>query len=76
MIWSWGSNFSQHTDGLVTLGGIVTTNVAATGANIVLIDGVILTLGIPGTGITPSTGIYGSIDSKTSRAIFGSGNTV
>ena len=39
-----------------------------------LIDGVILTLGIPGTAITPSTGIYGSIDSKTSRSLFGSGN--
>ncbi len=32
----------------MTLGGIVTTNVTATGVNTALIDGVILTLGIPG----------------------------
>ena len=69
-----GAQISANTDALVALGGIVTTVVAATGANTVLIDGVILTLGIPGTAITPSTGIYGSIDSKTSRSLFGSGN--
>ncbi len=32
-------------------------------------------LGIPFVaGVTPSTGIYGSIDSKTSYSLFGSGN--
>ncbi len=34
-----------------------------------------LTLGIPSVaGVTPSTGRYGSIDSKSSRSLFGSGN--
>ena len=56
-----GVQISADTDALVSLGGIVTTNVAATGANTVLIDGIILTLGISGTAITPSTGIYGSL---------------
>jgi hypothetical protein len=69
-----GINISANTDALVSLGGIVTTVVAATGANTVLIDGVILTLGIPSTVLTPGTGIYGSIDSKTSRSLFNSGN--
>ncbi len=34
-----------------------------------------MTLGIPSVaGVTPSTGIYAFIDSKTSRSLFGSGN--
>ncbi len=44
-------------------------------ANSALFTSIILTLGIPSVaGVTPCTGIYASIDSKTSRSLFGSGN--
>jgi hypothetical protein len=44
-------------------------------ANSALITSIILTLGIPSVaGVTPSTEIYASIDLKTSRSLFGSGN--
>ena len=69
-----GAQITANTDALVALGGIVTTNVAVTTANTGLITGVLLSLGIPSTPLTPGTGIYGSIDSKTSRSLFGSGN--
>ena len=69
-----GAQISANTDAIVSLGGILTTNVGATGANTVTIAGIIGTLGVPSTAITPGTGIYGSIDSKTSRSLFGSGN--
>ena len=67
------TNFNKLNFRLIS-GGILTTNVAATGAHTVLIDGIILSLGIPSTVLTPGTGIYGSIDSKTNRSLFGSGN--
>ncbi len=53
----------------------VRSTVATTGSNTAAIATIILQLGIPSVaGVTPSTGIYGSIDSKTSRSLFGSGN--
>ena len=69
-----GAQISANTDALVALGGIVATNVANTGANSAILTGVVLSLGIPSTALTPGTGIYGAIDSKTSRSLFGSGN--
>jgi len=75
-IFGHGLQISANTDAIVSLGGILTTNVANTGANSALITGIVLTLGIPSVaGVTPSTGIYASIDSKTSRSLFGSGNS-
>ena len=69
-----GLQISANTDAIVALGGIVTTNVANTGANSAIITGIVLSLGIPSTVLTPGTGIYGAIDSKTNRSLFGSGN--
>ena len=70
-----GAQIPANTDALVTLGGIVTASVATTGANTVLIDGAAPLgrsqgvlgacggrVGIPGTVITPSTGIYITIN--------------
>jgi hypothetical protein len=46
-----------------------------TGANTAAVATVIATIGIPSVaGVTPSTGLYAGIDSKTSRSLFGSGN--
>jgi hypothetical protein len=57
---------------MATLLGLTVT---VTGTNTAAIATIILTLGIPSvSGVTPSTGIYASIDSKTSRSLFGSGN--
>jgi hypothetical protein len=51
------------------------STVTVTGTNTAAIATIILTLGVPSVvGVTPSTGIYASIDSKTSRSLFGSGN--
>ena len=70
-----GAQISANTDALVALGGVVATNVANTLANSAIITGIVLTIGIPSVaGVTPSTGLYGAIDSKTSRSLFGSGN--
>ena len=74
-IFEHGLQISANTDALVSLGGILTTTVTTTGTNTAAIGAIILTLGIPSVaGVTPSTGIYASIDSKTSRSLFGSGN--
>ncbi len=51
------------------MGGIVATNVTATGVNTATIGTVIATIGIPSVLCTPSTGLYAGIDS-----LFGSGN--
>jgi len=69
-----GAQITANTDALVALTGVVTTNAAVTTANSATIAGIIGTLGVPSTAITPGTGIYGSIDSKTSRSLFSSGN--
>jgi hypothetical protein len=51
------------------------TTTTSTGANTAAIATIILTLGIPTVvNVTPSTGIYASIDSKTNRPLFCSGN--
>jgi hypothetical protein len=69
-----GLNISANTDAIVATDTLLGTTVATTGSNTLAIVGITSALGLPATGITPSTGIYGSIDSKTSRALFGSGN--
>ncbi len=44
-------------------------------SNTAVITAIVLSAGIPSiAGVTPSTGIFGSVDSKTSRSLFGSGN--
>ena len=48
-----GAQISANTDAIVALGGIVTTNVANTVANSSILTGVVLSLGIPSTPITP-----------------------
>ena len=65
----------QQIDAITAMASLLGTTVATTGTNTAAIGTIILTLGIPSVaGVTPSTGIYASIDSKTSRSLFGSGN--
>ena len=46
-----------------------------TASNTAVINSIVLSLDIPSVAnVTPSTGIYGAIDSNTSRSLFGSGN--
>ncbi len=57
---------------MATLLGLTVT---VTGTNTAAIATIILTVGIPSVAdITPSTGVYATIDSKTNRTLFGSGN--
>ncbi len=54
---------------------MVATNIGNTTTNSALITGIVLTIDIPEVaGVTPSTGLYATIDSKTSRSLFGAGN--
>ena len=64
-----------NSNALAATDTLLATTVATTGANSAALVTVIATIGIPSVaGITPSTGLYAGIDSKTSRSLFGSGN--
>ena len=70
-----GAQIPANTDAIAVAATLLGTTVTATGSNTAAIATMILALGIPSVaGVTPSTGIYASIDSKTNRSLFGSGN--
>ncbi len=74
-IFSHGLQISANTNAISAAATLLGTTGVTTTANTRAIATILLTLGVPSAGgITPSTGIYGSIDSKTSRSLFGSGN--
>ncbi len=70
-----GLRISANTDTIAAAAGVLATNVAVTASNTAVITGIVLSLDIPSTTVTPGTGIYGYIDSKPSRSLFGSGYT-
>jgi hypothetical protein len=67
-------HIQANSDALFAVAGLLATNIANTGTNSAIITGIVLSLGIPSTHVTLGTGIYGSIESKTNRSLFGSGN--
>jgi hypothetical protein len=74
-IFGHGLQISANTEAITAMATLLGPTVTVTGTNTAAIATIILTLVIPSVaGVTPSTGIYASIDSKTSHSLFGSGN--
>jgi len=74
-IFGHGAQISANSNAIGAAATVLGTTVTATGANTAAIATIVLQLGIPSVaGVTPSTGLYAAIDSKTSRSLFGSGN--
>jgi hypothetical protein len=74
-IFGHGLQIQANSDAIAATDTLLGTTVATTGANTAAIATFITTIGIPSVaGITPSTGLYAGIDSKTNRPLFGSGN--
>jgi hypothetical protein len=64
-----------NTNTIAAMGTLLGTTVTATGTNTAAIATIRSIIGIPAiAGVTPSTGLFAGIDSKTSRSLFGSGN--
>ena len=64
-----------NSNAIAATDALLGTTIATTGANSAAIVTILATIGLPSVaGITPSTGLYAGIDSKTSRSLFGSGN--
>jgi len=74
-IFGHGAQISANSNAIGAAATLLGTTAATTTANTGAIATIFSTLGIPSVaGITPSTGIYALIDSKTDRSLFGSGN--
>jgi hypothetical protein len=74
-IFGHGAQISANSNAIGAAATVLGTTVTATGANTAAIATIVLQLGIPSVaGVTPSTGLYAALDSKTSRSLFGSGN--
>ncbi len=64
-IFGHGSQISANTEAITAVATLLGSTATVTGTNTAAIATIILTLGIPSVaGVTPSTGIYGSRDSK------------